>query len=84
LQTHHLTNWIGDAGFVLHAHCKLRQHNPAGDPPFSDAKVTESALRIGVVLSRLIRQRGIGMERFRLSAQGRSRYRCGRGAAASL
>jgi acyl dehydratase len=29
--THHLTNWMGDAGFLRRATCKIRRHNPAGD-----------------------------------------------------
>jgi acyl dehydratase len=29
--THHMTNWMGDAGFLRRATCKIRRHNPAGD-----------------------------------------------------
>ena len=29
--THHMTNWIGDTGFLRRATCKIRRHNPAGD-----------------------------------------------------
>jgi hypothetical protein len=29
--THHLTNWMGDAGLLRRATCKIRRHNPAGD-----------------------------------------------------
>jgi acyl dehydratase len=29
--THHLTNWMGDDGFLRSAHCKIRRHNPEGD-----------------------------------------------------
>jgi acyl dehydratase len=29
--THHLTNWMGDDGFLRQAHCKIRRHNPEGD-----------------------------------------------------
>jgi acyl dehydratase len=29
--THHVTNWIGDDGFLRKASCKIRRHNPAGD-----------------------------------------------------
>jgi len=29
--THHLTNWMGDDGFLRRAHCKIRRHNPEGD-----------------------------------------------------
>jgi acyl dehydratase len=29
--THHLTNWMGDDGFLHKASCKIRRHNPEGD-----------------------------------------------------
>ncbi len=29
--THHLTNWMGDDGFLRQASCKIRRHNPEGD-----------------------------------------------------
>jgi acyl dehydratase len=29
--THQLTDWMGDTGFLVRAHCKLRRHNPEGD-----------------------------------------------------
>jgi acyl dehydratase len=29
--THHMTNWIGDDGFLRRATCKIRRHNPQGD-----------------------------------------------------
>ncbi|MEZ5855782.1 MAG: acyl dehydratase [Hyphomicrobiaceae bacterium] len=29
--THHMTNWIGDDGFLRKASCKIRRHNPEGD-----------------------------------------------------
>jgi len=29
--THHLTNWMGDDGFLRAATCKIRRHNPEGD-----------------------------------------------------
>ncbi|HTO51573.1 MAG TPA: MaoC family dehydratase N-terminal domain-containing protein [Burkholderiales bacterium] len=29
--THHLTNWMGDDGFLRRAECKVRRHNPEGD-----------------------------------------------------
>lgn len=37
--THHVTNWIGDDGF-LHKHkCQIRRHNPDGDVIFIDGTV---------------------------------------------
>ena len=38
--THHLTNWMGDTGFLRRAGCKIRRHNPVGDMLFIDGKVT--------------------------------------------
>jgi acyl dehydratase len=38
--THHMTNWMGDAGFLRQAGCKIRRHNPAGDLLFIDGTVT--------------------------------------------
>ncbi len=38
--THHLTNWIGDDGFLTHHDCQIRRHNPDGDVIFIDGKVT--------------------------------------------
>lgn len=32
--THHLTNWMGDEGFLRKSHCKIRRHNPEGDMLF--------------------------------------------------
>lgn len=37
--THHLTNWMGDDGFLRKASCKIRRHNPEGDLLFIDGKV---------------------------------------------
>lgn len=45
--THHLTNWMGDDGFLLRAHSKLRRHNPEGDLLFIDGKVTGKRIENG-------------------------------------
>lgn len=37
--THHLTNWMGDDGFLRRATSKIRRHNPAGDMLTFTAKV---------------------------------------------
>jgi acyl dehydratase len=37
--THHLTNWMGDEGFLRSASCKIRRHNPEGDLLFIDGVV---------------------------------------------
>ena len=39
---HQLTNWMGDAGFLRQASCKIRRHNPEGDLLFMSAKVTRT------------------------------------------
>jgi acyl dehydratase len=45
--THHLTNWIGDDGFLRQASCKIRRHNPAGDLLTIDGKVTGKRVEDG-------------------------------------
>ena len=37
--THHLTNWMGDDGFLRKAGCKIRRHNPEGDMLFIKGSV---------------------------------------------
>ena len=37
--THHLTNWMGDDGFLRKAKCQIRRHNPDGDMIFIDGNV---------------------------------------------
>ena len=38
--THHLTDWMGDDGFLRGARCKIRRHNPEGDTLRIDGTVT--------------------------------------------
>jgi acyl dehydratase len=38
--THHITNWMGDDGFLVRATSKIRRHNPEGDMLFIDGTVT--------------------------------------------
>lgn len=38
--THHLTNWMGDEGFLRHANSRIRRHNPEGDSLLITGKVT--------------------------------------------
>ena len=45
--THHLTNWMGDAGFLRQASCKIRRHNPEGDTLFFSAKVVRKYVEGG-------------------------------------
>jgi acyl dehydratase len=45
--THHMTNWMGDAGFLRRATCKIRRHNPEGDLLFISGKVTGKRVESG-------------------------------------
>jgi acyl dehydratase len=45
--THHLTNWMGDEGFLRRAHCRIRRHNPEGDLLFIDGRVTGKRVEDG-------------------------------------
>jgi acyl dehydratase len=45
--THHLTDWMGDAGFLVRATSRLRRHNPEGDLLFIDGKVTGKRVENG-------------------------------------
>jgi acyl dehydratase len=45
--THHLTNWMGDDGFLRAARCKIRRHNPEGDLLFIDGKVVRKYVEDG-------------------------------------
>lgn len=38
--TRHLTNWIGDDGFLHRSATKIRRHNPVGDTLFINGEVT--------------------------------------------
>jgi acyl dehydratase len=39
--THHITNWMGDDGFLVNAKSKIRRHNPEGDLLFINGVVKE-------------------------------------------
>jgi acyl dehydratase len=39
--THHLTDWMGDDGFLHQASCKIRRHNPVGDTLFIRGRVVK-------------------------------------------
>ena len=36
---HHVTNWMGDAGFLRKAKSQIRRHNPEGDVIFIDGEI---------------------------------------------
>jgi acyl dehydratase len=38
--THHMTNWIGDDGFLHKSDCQIRRHNPDGDAMVITGEVT--------------------------------------------
>ena len=48
--THHLTNWMGDEGFLRRAHCRIRRHNPEGDLLFIDGRVVNKRVEDGSCL----------------------------------
>lgn len=48
--THHLTNWMGDTGFLVSAHSRIRRHNPEGDLLFIDGHVTAKRVENGRLL----------------------------------
>ncbi len=45
--THHITNWIGDDGFLVSSNTRIRRHNPEGDTLFIDGRVTGTFERDG-------------------------------------
>jgi len=45
--THHLTNWMGDDGFLRKSHCMVRRHNPEGDMLFIHGKVKRKFVENG-------------------------------------
>jgi len=45
--THHLTNWMGDDGFLRQASCKIRRHNPEGDTLFFNGHVVRKFVADG-------------------------------------
>ncbi len=45
--THHLTNWMGDDGFLRRSACKVRRHNPEGDLLFIKGRVKRKFVEDG-------------------------------------
>lgn len=45
--THHLTNWMGDGGFLYKSNSKIRRHNPEGDAIFIKGKVLRKFVEDG-------------------------------------
>lgn len=68
--THHVTNWMGDVGFLRKSKCQIRRHNPDGDAIFIDGTVTRKWIEDGKHLVE-IQQKAI-TARDELSAHGAS------------
>ncbi|HTK63750.1 MAG TPA: hypothetical protein VL595_15290, partial [Pseudonocardia sp.] len=47
--THHLTDWMGDDGFLVSHDAKIRRHNPTGDTITITGKVTAVDLEASTV-----------------------------------
>lgn len=45
--THHLTNWMGDSGFLRSCYTEIRRHNPVGDMLFIDGTVKRKFVEDG-------------------------------------
>jgi acyl dehydratase len=48
--THHITNWMGDDGWLRCATSKIRRHNPEGDTLYFSAKVVGKRTEAGACL----------------------------------
>jgi acyl dehydratase len=46
--SHHLTNWMGDEGFLRHLAVEIRRHNPVGDTLYLNGEVTRILREEGV------------------------------------
>jgi acyl dehydratase len=40
--THHVTDWMGDEGFLRNVHVEIRRHNPVGDTIYINGEVTRT------------------------------------------
>jgi acyl dehydratase len=47
---HHITNWMGDEGFLRNSKCQIRRHNPDGDALFIDGVVERKFVENGAHL----------------------------------
>jgi len=54
--THHVTNWMGDDGFLVNAQSKIRRHNPEGDLLFIDASVAGKRVEGGRCLVDIVQE----------------------------
>jgi hypothetical protein len=60
--SHHLTNWMGDTGFLKRLEVKIRRHNPVGDTLYINGEVkrtfTEAGAHYAEIAQRAINQDG--------------------------
>ena len=54
--THHITDWMGDEGFLVESSTRIRRHNPEGDTLFITATVTDRFERDGEGLVRIAQE----------------------------
>jgi acyl dehydratase len=54
--THHITNWMGDDGFLRKSKCQIRRHNPDGDVIFIDGTVNRKWVEDGRHLVEIIQR----------------------------
>lgn len=66
--THHITNWMGDDGFLRQSKCQIRRHNPEGDIILINGKVERKYIEDGRHLVE-ISQRAVNQDE-ELSAMG--------------
>lgn len=53
---HHLTNWVGDDGFVRSSKTQIRRHNPEGDIIYITGQVTNKSIVDGEPLIEIAQQ----------------------------
>ena len=80
--THHLTNWMGDDGFLRRAHCKIRRHNPEGDTLCIDGTVMGKRVEDGRHLVEI--EQEARNQDGELSVVGRRRGRAAGGAVTAI
>ncbi|HAK62173.1 MAG TPA: acyl dehydratase [Alphaproteobacteria bacterium] len=59
--THHLTNWMGDTGFLRQATAQIRRHNPVGDVLYIHGEVTGKRVVDGVHIAE-VAQRAVNQD----------------------
>jgi acyl dehydratase len=58
---HHLTNWMGDDGFLRHLRVEIRRHNPVGDTLYINGEVTRTLGENGAHYAE-IRQKAVNQD----------------------